>query len=64
MRWFVSDLIYLSLTKPTMQFFFRFHPSAKPLLYKYITRSFVGHSFRVKGETWYFFANSRLCILI
>jgi len=26
---------------------------------------FVGHSFRVEGETWYFFiANSPLCILI
>jgi len=32
-----------------------FHPNAKHLLYKYITPSFVGHSFRVKGETWYFF---------
>jgi len=29
----------------------RFHPSAKHLLYKYNTPSFVGHSFRVKGET-------------
>jgi len=29
-------------------------PSAKHLLYRYITLSFVGHSFRVKGETWYF----------
>ena len=34
------------------------------LLYRYITPSFVGHSFRVEGETWYFFANSPLCILI
>jgi len=30
----------------------------------YITPSFVGQSFRVKGETWYFFANSPLCTLI
>jgi len=30
----------------------RFHPSAKHLLYKHITPSFVGHSFRVKGETY------------
>jgi len=42
----------------------RFHLSAKQLLYKYITPSFVGHSFRVKGETWYFFASSPLWILI
>ena len=62
MHRFVSHLVYLSLTKPTMQQ--RFHPSGKHLLYKYITPSFVGHSFRVKGETWYFFANSPLCILI
>jgi len=41
-----------------------FHPSAKHLLYRYITPSFVGHSFRDEGETWYFFANSPLCILI
>jgi len=32
----------------------RFHPSAKHLLCKYIVPNFVGHSFRVKGETWYF----------
>jgi len=37
-----SDLL------PTMQQ--RFHPSAKHLLYKYITPIFVGHSFGVKGE--------------
>jgi len=61
-HWFVSHLIYLSLTKPTMQQ--RFHPSAKHFLYKCITPSFVGHSFRVEGETWCFFANSPLCILI
>jgi len=41
-----------------------FNPSAKHLLYRYITSSFVGHPFRVKGETWYFFANSPLCIVI
>ena len=34
------------------------------LQYRYITPSFVAHSFRVKGETWYFFANSPLGILI
>jgi len=62
MHWFVSRLIYLSLTKPTMQQ--GFHPSAKHLLYRYITPRFVGHSIRVGGETWYFFANSPLCILI
>jgi len=39
----------LTLTKPTMQQ--RCHPSAKHLLYKYNTPSFVRHSFRVKGET-------------
>jgi len=41
-----------------------FHPSAKHLLHRYITPSFVGHYFRVEGETWYFFANSPLCILV
>jgi len=55
-----SDL--LELTKPTMQQCF--HPSAKNLLYRYITPSFVGHSFPVEGETWYFFANSPLSIFI
>jgi len=35
MHWFVSPLICLSLTKPTMQQCF--HPSAKYLLYRYIT---------------------------
>jgi len=45
-----SDLLEFNQT--TMQQ--RFHPSAKHLLYKYITPSFVGHSFRFKGETWYF----------
>jgi len=49
---FVSYLIYLSLIKPTLQQCF--HPSAKHLLYRYITPSFVRHSFRVEGETWYF----------
>jgi len=29
----------------------RFHPSAKHLLYKYMTPRFVRHSFCVKGET-------------
>jgi len=62
MRWLVSNLIYLSLTKPTMQQCF--HPSAEHLLYRYITPSFVGHSFRAEGETWYFFGNSPLSILI
>ena len=62
MHQFVSHLIYLTLTKTTMQQCF--HPSAKHSLYRYITPSFVRHSFRVKGETWYFFANSLLCILI
>jgi len=41
-----------------------FHSSAKHLLHRYITPSFVGHYFRVEGETWYFFANSPLCILV
>jgi len=41
-----------------------FHQSAKHLLYRYITSSFVGHSFHVEDETWYFFANSPLCIWI
>jgi len=62
MHWFVSHVIYLSFTKPAMQQ--RFHPSAKHFLYKYITSRFVGHSFRVEGETWCFFADSPLCILI
>jgi len=35
MHWFVSHLIYLSLTKPTMQQCY--HPSAKYLLYRNIT---------------------------
>jgi len=42
----------------------RFDPSGKHLLYTYITPNFVGHSFSVEGETWYFFANSPLCTLI
>jgi len=50
MRWFVSHLIYLNLTKPTMQQCF--HPSAKHLLCRYITPNFVGHSFRVEGSCW------------
>jgi len=45
MHWFVSHLIYLSLTKPTMQQCF--HPSAKHMLCRYIIPNFVGHSFRV-----------------
>jgi len=33
-----------------------FHPSAKHLLYRYVTPSFAGHPFRVSaGETCYFF---------
>jgi len=59
---FVSHLIHLNLTKPTMKQ--RFHSSGKHFLYKYITPSFLGHSLGVKGETWYFFANSPLCSLI
>jgi len=35
MHWFISHLIYLSLTKPSMQQCF--HPSVKYLLYRYIT---------------------------
>jgi len=62
MHWFVSHLIYLSLTKLTMKQCF--HPSSKHLLYRYITPSFVGHSFRDESEAWYFFANPPLCILI
>jgi len=50
MHRFVSHMICLSLTKPTLQQCFR--SSAKHLLYRYITPSFVGHSFRVEGETW------------
>jgi len=38
MHWFVSYLVYLSLTKPTMQECF--HPSAKHCLYRYITPSY------------------------
>jgi len=45
----------LAFNQTTMQQCF--HPSAKHLLYRYITPSFVGDSFRVEGETWYFFAN-------
>jgi len=62
MYWFVSHLIYLSLTKPTTKQ--RFHPSGKHFLYKYITHIFVGDSFSVKGEAWHFFANSPLRTLI
>ena len=53
MHWFVSHPIHLSLTKPTMQQCF--HPSVKHLLCRYITPSFVAHSFRAKGETRHFF---------
>jgi len=62
MRGLISDLIYLSLTKPKMQQCF--HPSAKHLLYRCIIPNCVGHYFGVEGETWYFFANSPLRILI
>ena len=55
-------LIYLNLSKPTMQQCF--HPSTKHLLYRYITPSFVGRSFHVKGVTCYFFANSPFWIWI
>jgi len=41
MHWFVSHLIYLSLTKNIMQQYF--HASAKLLLYRQ-ARSQVGHS--------------------
>jgi len=41
-----------------------FHPRAKHSLYRNITPRFVGHSFRVEGETCYCFANSPLYILI
>jgi len=46
MHWFVSHLICLSLTKPTMQECF--HPSAKHLLYRNITPSIVGLLFVLK----------------
>jgi len=46
---YVEGIGSLSSIKPTMQQ--RFHASAKHLLYKYNTPSFVGHSFRVKIET-------------
>jgi len=39
MHWFVSHLIYLSLTTPTMQQCF--HPSAKHLLYSTDTSHLV-----------------------
>jgi len=55
-------LIFFSSAKPTMQQ--HFHPSAKHLLYTYITPSFVGHSFHVKGETWYFLPIHRCAFLI
>jgi len=60
MDWFESHLFYLSLTKSTMQQYF--HPSAKRLLYRYITPNFVGQFFRVEGETWYCFANSQCAL--
>ena len=57
-----SDLLWV--TKHTMQQCF--HSSAKHLLYKHVKKirssvatssviGFVGHTFRVVGETWYFF---------
>jgi len=55
-----SDLLEFNQTKMQQSF----HPSAKHLLYRYITPSFVGHSFRVKGETRYFSVNSPFWILI
>ena len=61
--WFVSHLMHLSLTKPTMQHCF--HPNTKHLLYKYMTPSFASHFFCVNsGKTWYLFAILPLCILI
>jgi len=40
----------------------RFHLSAKHLLYKYNTPSFVGHSFRVKGDICTFLPIHRCAI--
>jgi len=55
-----SDLVECNQTHNAAMFSF----DSKNLLYRYITPSFVGHSFRVEGETWYVFANSSLCTLI
>jgi len=46
MHWFVSHLIYLSLTKPTMQQCF--HPISKHLLYRCITPSLLDILFVLK----------------
>jgi len=55
-----SDLVEFNQTHNAAMF----SSISKDLLYRYITPSFVEHSSRVEGETWYFFANSSLCILI
>jgi len=45
-----SDLLEFNQTHNAEMF----SSKCETLLYRYITPSFVGHSFRVEGETWYF----------
>jgi len=55
-----TDLLEFNQTHNAAMFSSKY----ETLLYRYITPSFVAHSFRVKVETWYFFANFPLCVLI
>jgi len=55
-----SDLLEITPTQNAAMF----SSKCETFVYRYITPNFVGHSFRVKGKTWYFFANSPLCIFI
>jgi len=56
----LSDLLEINQTQNAAMF----SSKSETFVYGYITPNFVEHSFRVKGKTWYFFANSPLCILI
>ena len=57
-----SDLLEFNQTHNAARFSSKFEMFA--LHVGYIKPSFVGYSFRVEGETWCFFANSPLCILM
>jgi len=59
MHWFVRHLIYFDLHTAAM-----FSSTCEAFALQIHPTRFVGHSFRVEGETWYFFANSSLYILI
>jgi len=46
-----SDLLEINQSQNAAMF----SSKCETFVYRYITPNFVGHSFRVKGKTWYFF---------